>query len=284
MKSVSPSSESPTNRVQCARRRVVHVAVRVLCCLLLGAFGTTGGAHAQDDAPAAPTATATANAVEHYDRSREHYQAGRYREALGELLLALQLDPTSANLVYNVARIYELLGDIDNAIAFYHRFEHMLPPEQGEERERVEATLLRLEGARNELAEREPVLPPLTPEPMMKRGVADAAFWSFAGAGVVTLAAGATTGALAVSSAEKSRTFVLGKDGSEKERTHEVRHAQRLALSSDLLVLAGAGCAITSVLLYVLRKRPVDVELDTPVKLELGAGFGAISLGLRGSL
>ena len=46
-----------------------------------------------DVAPSAPE-----RALEHYNRGREHYLNGRYRDALQELEIAVNLDPTSPDL------------------------------------------------------------------------------------------------------------------------------------------------------------------------------------------
>ena len=88
----------------------------------------------------AASTTPPSEALQHYNRGRQHYQAGRYREALQELEVAVNLDPSSPNLVYNVARVYELLGEIDQAIAFYRRYRDMLPANERAERERTVLT------------------------------------------------------------------------------------------------------------------------------------------------
>jgi tetratricopeptide (TPR) repeat protein len=75
---------------------------------------------------ASPPRMPPPEAIDHYSRGRAHYQAGRYREAVIELEQALALDPGSPNLVYNLARVYELLGRIDPAIANYERYRSML--------------------------------------------------------------------------------------------------------------------------------------------------------------
>ena len=88
------------------------------------------------------------------------------------------MTPRRRTSVYNVARVYELLGEIDQAIAFYRRYRDMLPRQEQPERERTLTTLQRLEGARHVIDH--------APEPaehQRKRGVADTPFWTFAGLG-----------------------------------------------------------------------------------------------------
>jgi tetratricopeptide (TPR) repeat protein len=235
---------------------------------------------ASPPAAAGQEATPPPAALAHYQRGREHYQAGRYREALIELELAMQLDPNSPNLVYNVARVYELLGEIDHAIAFYKRFRDMLPPEETAERERVALTLQRLDGAREQVeVPRRPAAPHA---PELKRGVADGTFWLFAGATVLTLAGAGATGLLALDAEAQAEQLVLGEDGAAKRREHLSERADKLALASDSLLLAGATLGVTSLLLYVLRHEPVRsgkrAALDVAVS-PLGA-----FIGLRGAL
>ncbi|MDB4975712.1 MAG: hypothetical protein JWN48_4053 [Myxococcaceae bacterium] len=215
-------------------------------------------------------------ALDHYNRGRAHYQAGRYQEAVVELERALELDPDSPNLVYNLARIYELLADIDRSIAYYRRYRGMLPASETEERARVDSTLQRLQGAKSQPL-REPetrTVPVLVP---MERGVADGAFWTLATLSLAALAAGSVTGGLALRAEHQTRDFVLGQDGNLRERNHKAEAADRLALASDISVASGAVGALTSALLYALRSHPVVAPELTVV--QHGAG-----LSLRGEL
>lgn len=228
-------------------------------------------------------------AVEHYNRGREHYQAGRYREALVELETALTTDPRSPNLVYNVARVHELLGQLDAASQFYQRYRDMLPQAEHEERERVDAILLRLQGAQEHVgpiaAPPKEVLRP--PEPMrMKRGVADAAFWTMATMGASALVAAAATGALALKEEKDARDFVVGADGTAQELSKSYRRADRLALSSDATLVIGTTFAVTSILLYMLRVQAVPVEgpAEKTASFSLGASTKGVMLTIGASL
>jgi tetratricopeptide (TPR) repeat protein len=223
-------------------------------------------------------------AVEHYNRGREHYQAGRYREALVELEAALTTDPRSPNLVYNVARVHELLGQLDAASQFYQRYRDMLPQNETEERERVDAILLRLEGAQEQVGpiaappadewrEREP-----DPPTRMKRGVADAAFWTMATMGAAALLTSAATGALALKEEKDARDFVVGADGTAEDLSKSYRRADRLALSSDATLVIGTTFAVTSILLYMLREKAVPIE--GPAEKTASFSLGASSKGL----
>lgn len=198
-----------------------------------------------------------------------------------ELDLASKLDPGSANLVYNLARVYELLGELDNAIGQYQRYRGMLPATEKEELARVSSTLQRLEGARDELVQ-PPAPPVIVVAPERRRGLADAAFWVTASGAASALAAGGVTGILALQEEHAATSFTLGQDGSNGDREALETRADRLALSSDLLMLAGATLGITAILLYALRERPAGG--DPQARVELGALPGGALLFVGGRL
>lgn len=222
-------------------------------------------------------------AVEHYNRGRELYQAGRYREAVDELSIAARLDPGSANLVYNLARVYELLGEIDLAIRNYERYRDMLPREEMDERERVQGTLQRLRGARDELVRdevREPASAPAVAAQPPQRGVADAAFWSVAGSAAATLLVGGAVGIFALKAERDVEHFTLGFDGDVSDRKREARHADRLALTSDVLLLTGSALGVTSILLFALRTKPRN-ESSAQVDVTALPGGALLRVGGR---
>jgi tetratricopeptide (TPR) repeat protein len=228
-----------------------------------------------------------AEALKHYERGRNLYQAGRYREALTELEQALELDPNSPNLVYNVARVHELLGEIDLAIEHYVRYQKLLPPAQTEEIARVESTLQRLAGAREHVTP-EPATEAPRPSgpPRRERGVADAAFWTLTATSAAALAGGGGVGFMALRADQEVQDFVVGQDGDLRARNELANRADRLALASDLTLLAGATLGVTAILLYALRTKPVrEAAVPAPrAVVELGAWSGGAMLNIRGRL
>jgi tetratricopeptide (TPR) repeat protein len=234
------------------RRRVGRHVAGATLVLLCGALSLTN-ARAQEQTDLRPAQQSPPKAaVDHYSRGRAHYQAGRYREAVAELEQALALDPSSPNLVYNLARVYELLGNIDQAIAHYERYRAMLPADEAAERERVGVAIQRLTGARAQLA-----TAPKQPVVRSERGVADTAFWTLASASFAALATGGITGGLAVRAEREARGFVLGRDGDGEALELRAQRADRLAAASDATIALGAVGGLTSILLYALRSRPV---------------------------
>ena len=209
-------------------------------------------------------------AVDHYMLGRRHYLAGRYREALVELKAALELDRNAPDLLYNVARVYENLGELDEAIAYYQRYLALMPLEQMEERDRTEKTIRRLQGAKREIAATEPG--PVTRSAPAERhaGRADLAFWLTGGAGLALLAGGATCGILAIRRYDEVGEFVVGTDGTLDDRNTISDDANRFALLADGLFIA-SGLALTSAaLLFLLR----DAEETKP-------RAGALRFGLN---
>lgn len=226
---------------------------------------------------AVPTRTPPSEALEHYGRGRAHYQAGRYREAVVELERARELDPSSPNLVYNLARVYELLGDIDLAIENYGVYRDMLPTSERAERERVNSAIQRLEGAREHVERPVPSADPTTViqrvEVKTQRGVADATFWTIASLSLAALAASTITGALALRQQKDARAFVLGRDGNLDDRDALERRVERLAISADITGAAAVVGGLTSYLVYALRSRPVQPSLAlTPHSVTLVLG------------
>ena len=207
-------------------------------------------------------------AVQFFESGRAHYEAGRYREASVDLERALQLDPSSTTLIYNLARVYELLGDLDKAVHFGERYLALLPEAMSEERERAESTLRRVEGAREWLAlrqsERPPELRTLTPTVIVReRGVADAPFWAILGTGAGLLALGTATGIAALSVRNRAHDFVLADENDRSEQLALIDRADRLALTTDILLGVGAATAVAALLFYLLRVRTFEREVET---------------------
>jgi tetratricopeptide (TPR) repeat protein len=111
--------------------------------------------------PTSPTNVAAAR--RHYDAAREDYARGAYREAITELEAAHALDPNAKDLVFNLGVVHEKLADIDDALEWFHLYTTMdLVPA---ERDRADAYIRRLEGAKKELEAKQAPPPPPAPVP-----------------------------------------------------------------------------------------------------------------------
>lgn len=102
-------------------------------------------------------------AYELYDSAKAHFKAGRFKEAKADLEAARALDPDSPNLVFNLARATERMGEKAEALTYYREYEAMVEagsPEQAEANEIIR----RLERELLEPASVAPVAEP-APEP-----------------------------------------------------------------------------------------------------------------------
>jgi tetratricopeptide (TPR) repeat protein len=237
----------------CVPLTLAHASVRVQAQDGNSSGGSTATSNAADQANSlTPPPRA---ALQHYEKGRALYLAGRYRDAAVELEAAIALDPDSPNLVYNLAHVYELLGDIDLAIRHYKHYRELLT--EPADIARVESTLQRLQGARHEVVE--PPAPPPAPAAAPERpqrGVADAAFWTvttFALGGLVT---GAVLGGLALKADNEVQDFVIQQPEDGAKRQDLINRANRLALGSDISLLGGAVLGTTAILLFALRTKP----------------------------
>lgn len=256
-----------------------------LACVPAGAedHATPDGSAAPELADAAAPTEPPPDALAHYARGRALYLEGRYREAVSELTQALASDPTSPELTFNVARVYELLGDIDRAIHFYERYRELVADADPADRARVDATLTRLRGARfhTEVEVAPPRIVTITEKPPV-RGVADAAFWSVGGLGVSALVGATASGTWALLLHRKQRDFVLGRDGSAATYDAGETRLRRLAVASDVLSLAGSSLTVSALLLYILRTKPA--EISPPTQLGMLGSRDTWLLTLRGAL
>lgn len=146
-----------------SRRRLRAWAV-VACFgvpISTGATAPVGIARAEETSP-----DNVAAARQHFDRARDDYAQGAYREAIGELEAAHVLDPNAKDLVFNLGVVHEKLVDIDDALAWFRLYTTMQLTSQ--ERERADAYIHRLEGAKKELDDKpaaEAARAPPTPQP-----------------------------------------------------------------------------------------------------------------------
>lgn len=229
--------------------------------------------------PGLPASEAPREALDHYQKGRRWYLAGRYRDALVELKAALEFDRDSADLLYNVARVYENLGELDSAIEYYSRYLTKLPAEAGEERDKTQKTIRRLAGARRELAAR---TPPPAAAPEATRGRADLAFWLTTGAGIALLGGGAACGVLALHKNTRVDKFVAGPDGDLAQRQHLAKDAKRFALIADGLFIAG-GVALTSAALLFLLRDGTETRSRPALRVGVGADGQRALLDVSGS-
>lgn len=89
-------------------------------------------AHAQPEGGSKPPVSESdrATARRHFERGKELHAAGKYPEAAGEYLAAYDRFPAPAFL-YNVAQVYRLAGDKQNALENYRKYLEQEPDGEG---------------------------------------------------------------------------------------------------------------------------------------------------------
>ncbi len=241
----------------------------LLAGLAAAASADPRAASAQD---AGPTSSANvAAARRHFDKARAEYAQGSYREAVAELEAAHALDPSAKDLVFNLGVVHEKLADIDDALQWFQLYTTMTLTPQ--ERDRADAYIKRLEGAKKEVAQRPPETaapsgsstgpsapetqllpmgPPLPAPP--QRGRLDGA----------TIAAISVTGAALVFGtvmAVKAKVdqpptdYVTGQDGSYGDLKASADFAHREAILADAGFGLSIAAGITAAVLYFARPR-----------------------------
>ena len=234
-----------------ARRRC---AVPLACLLALSTV-SPGSARAETPKTGAgPDAAAAAH--QHASHARELYQQGAYHEAITELEAALKLDPTGKDLVFNLGVVHEKLGDIEDALRYFLRYEQMdLDPQ---ERAKADTYLKRLQGARKEVERPQqepspppPPPPPAPPPPPEKRyGRFDWITASAAVIGVGGLTVGSIFGVRALGNRPKAGAATTDSDGYAEVEAAQLTAHNEAVVSDVSFAVGAAGLAATAILFF----------------------------------
>ncbi|MCB9580556.1 MAG: tetratricopeptide repeat protein [Polyangiaceae bacterium] len=259
------------------------------------AAGPGQGDVAGDPAPGSPAAIKRAK--KHFQTALTSYKNGAYREAIAELQEALRFDPNGKDLVYNLAVVHEKLGELDQAIEQFRRYSQM--ETDPKEIERVEKTIKRLEGARDELrAKEQAATPPPTerpppkpdepaPEPELRttrvvippaeKGRLDAFTYGAAGVAGVATVVGVVYAVRAVSTRPGSDE-ATGPNSTVFELQDRAQRAHNYAVTADVAFVIAALSGGATALLYFGRDKeaspPTRIAVDrTGVRLSTGVAF-----------
>ncbi len=251
------------------------------CCAGVVLAPTFAGvAVAQDREP-------PAEAMTYFEQAREAYRQGRYPDAATDLERALVLDPNAPALLFNLGRVYELMGRYDEAIDIYTRLQAITPVTEQAERGRTEQILERLRGAREHAA------PPPSVETVgsieqgptfvRERGVADVPCWATLGAGGAITIAAAILGGLALSSHADLASRVISVDYPYTQYDQDLNAARVLGGVADVMGGLGGATIIGALLLFGLRERvyemwPEGEHAATTPTLEWALSPGGLAL------
>src|SRR5579859_6139879 len=150
-------------RARAGRRTASLLRLGLLLCLA-AAPAAAQTAPAGSATPSGTTSPENAEAArQHFQRGRELYQAGAYREAIVELEAAHKLDPRAKDLVFNLGVVNDRLGRIEDALRYFHQYTQM--DLTTAERARADTYIRRLEGAKHEVVPATTAVPPPPPTP-----------------------------------------------------------------------------------------------------------------------
>lgn len=240
---------------------------RLASALLLAALSLACPAEALAQG-APPQTEAQAEAQQHFQRAKDLYQQGSYREAIAELEAARVLDPAAKDLVFNLGIVHEKLGKFDEAIGYFRQYLEMesVTPQ---EKSKAESIIKRIEGAKREVSAATPPddgsgeppagVPPdgedrgKQPEPAPPHGRIDAATIAAGSVAVVALGVGTFFGIRAVSM--RPTDFVTGRDGSYAAFQAKNADAHDAAIVADIGFGVGIVAAVATAWLYFGRTR-----------------------------
>lgn len=206
-------------------------------------------------------------AQQHFQRAKDLYQTGSYREAIAELEAARVLDPKGKDLVFNLGIVHEKLARFDEAIAFFRQYMEM-ESVTAAERAKAENIIKRIEGAKREVAMTPPpggtgtATQPAQPPPEdTSRGRVDAATITAGSVAIVGLGVGTVFGILALSN--KPSDFVTGRDGSYDKLQAQTDDAHTQAIVADVGFGVGIVAAVVTAYLYFGRTRTAPTTTNT---------------------
>jgi len=225
------------------------------------------------DGPAPPSVENVKAAGQHFQKARELYQGGSYREAVSELEVALVLDPTAKDLVYNLGVLSEKLNRIDDSIKYFKRYVEM--DVDASERAKGEAYIKRLLGAKKEV----PPPPPDDPEddrnkshkrvidksptspPATSHGALNGVLIVGTVLGVAGISVGAIMGSKALSDKPASGS-VTSTSVPYSLLASQAQSAHTEAIVSDVAFGVGIAAALTTVFLYVATRPRAPIYLS----------------------
>jgi tetratricopeptide (TPR) repeat protein len=243
---------------------------------------TLAWGQADSEDSAADSGEARKKALELFSQSEAAYQDGRFDEAarLLEQAYGMHKEPV---LLYNLARAYEGMGELEKAVTAYRGYIEGSPEarDRGAITRRIEtlekqlADQKKLDAEKQKLAaerarrQDSPEPPPADPDrERTGRGIWP---WLTAGAGVALLGSGAVVGVLS-----QSKRDDADADPSHASARETFRDAESLATTANVLFIVG-GLVTVGGVTWILISTPSSAE-----QAAVGLGVGPGSLRLQG--
>lgn len=234
--------------------------ILLACGMLLSAFATS--ASAQEGEPAEVTEARTA-----YNQGTTDYELGRYEEAHRHFQRAYEISNLTP-LLFNASTTLDRLFRFEDAVASYRVY---LERDDAEHTEYVQARIRLLEQrARtpNQVSHEPEALAALEPLPPTLAAPAPSQLppiLMMIGGGAVALAS-MGPGLAALSIRGDLRERCLNGRCAESDRS-DAERMDRLAITSDVLLIVGAGVAVGGLVWFLLRRSeaepPVSVSCTT---------------------
>lgn len=203
----------------------------------------------QEPAPVDPAKKELAR--KHYELGEQLYRTSNYPAALAEFEKAYQLVPKPA-LLFNIARTYEVLAELEKAVASYESYLQQAPAAENADlvRARLANLKQRLAQGKEDKQDKQdkppPAPQPVEPPSRWKR----TAGWVTLGVGVASLGTGIAFGVLAKKKADE---YESGADGSKlyyelQDIDRDGKRFNNIAIATlvagGVLAAAGAGLVV----------------------------------------
>jgi tetratricopeptide (TPR) repeat protein len=214
---------------------------------MLGAVLVVDAARAQSPAP--PDASAHDHALQLFSDGKKAYKQGDMQTAIKDLEAAYELEPAPV-LLYNLARAYEGIGELEKAVSAY---EHFLSAEpNAEDRGAIETRLATLKRQIAEQSQKQaPAAPPeVAPEVVVvPRSPSVAPFFVLAAGGAGVLLGGVFGGLALGENHSQNAPTTSQLDG---QSAHD--RATSFAVASDVGFVAGGALIAAGVVWLIIDR------------------------------
>lgn len=210
------------------------------------------------------------------EQASEAYNSGDYDEAVRLFQKAYDLRPVS-NILYNIGRIHEDAGNIDQAIEYYDKFVVAPNVEQVSRRDALDRlkTLREVKAMRDGESETETEVadtpqPDPQPEPEPEPNTARALGWVFLGVGGASLI---TSGVFALLTQSQFDKFEAAMD--LESRRSAASAGRTNAVVSDALLVTGAVSAVVGIVFLVASGGGGEKDAATSTNIKLSPVMGS---------